>query len=188
MFRLDTHYSCAFSESTFEFIVKSLNDNDGHRETCIAFIDGDAMDIHSVLRTVYDYRKSNRTIYVITLLSAGKTCSAILQHLSDSVVDKKITVAALQGEITRLTNGKPKALSDNLYGDIMGELLKSSQREHQVLKLLIDGYSQTEIADLLHLSIKTVSGYKVKAVKRHGSRNFNTLFMAKFSHNVKNAV
>ncbi|WP_431225678.1 hypothetical protein ACQ86O_07890 [Serratia sp. L9] len=39
------------------------------------------------------------------------------------------------------------------------------------------------MAKMLHLSIKTVSGYKIKAVKRYGARNFNELYMLKFSNN-----
>ncbi|WP_166734141.1 LuxR C-terminal-related transcriptional regulator [Serratia fonticola] len=46
----------------------------------------------------------------------------------------------------------------------------------------MEGYSQSQIAKMLHLSIKTVSGYKVKAVKRHGVRNFNELYMLKFGN------
>jgi DNA-binding CsgD family transcriptional regulator len=52
-----------------------------------------------------------------------------------------------------------------------------------VLKLLLDGHSQYQIAKMLNLSIKTISGYKVKAIKRHGARNFNELYMLKLSKN-----
>ncbi|HFV9294108.1 TPA: helix-turn-helix transcriptional regulator [Serratia fonticola] len=50
----------------------------------------------------------------------------------------------------------------------------------------MEGYSQSQIAKMLHLSIKTVSGYKTKAVKRHGTRNFNELYMKKFSNGLSN--
>ncbi|WP_431224770.1 helix-turn-helix transcriptional regulator [Serratia sp. L9] len=64
----------------------------------------------------------------------------------------------------------------------MGEILKSSQKEYRVLKLLLDGHSQYQISQMLNLSVKTISGYKVKAIKRHGARNFNELYMLKL-HN-----
>lgn len=73
----------------------------------------------------------------------------------------------------------PTALADNVFCDVWGDVLKYSQKEHRVLKLLLECYSQCQIAEMLHLSIKTVSRYKVKIVKIYGARNFNELYIFK---------
>ncbi|WP_447887092.1 helix-turn-helix domain-containing protein [Serratia fonticola] len=186
MFIFDTNYPCHFNKIAFDSIVESLsteqNSNLRHNESYVAFIDGDSNDIYNTIKQIYGLKKEGKTIYVITLLSKGKECSAMVKHLSDFVVDKKIAYADLKNLVKTMDSAQPRTVADNLFGDIWGEVLKSSQKEHRVLKLLVEGYSQSQIANMLHLSIKTVSGYKVKAVKRHGARNFNELYMLKFGN------
>ncbi|ATM75325.1 MULTISPECIES: response regulator transcription factor [Serratia] len=188
MFLFDTDYPCSLSKVTFGSVIEFLNaephanvrDDDGY----VAFIDGDSNDMFGTIKKIYDLRKDNKVVYVITLLSKGKECSVVIKHLSDMVVDKKITFDDLKSLIRVLSTTEPKALADNIFGDVLGGILKSSQKELQVLKLLTEGYTQSQIAAMLHMSIKTVSGYKVKAVKRYGARNFNELYMLKFGNSL----
>ncbi|MEB7886690.1 LuxR C-terminal-related transcriptional regulator [Serratia fonticola] len=190
MILFDTNYPCSLSRTTFNTILETLNSESTISlptgEAYVAFLDGDMTDVHSTIKRIYDLRRENHIIYVITLLSKGKECSYVIKHLSDVVVDKKITYDDLRSLVSVIRATKPKALTDNLFGDIWGEILKASQKEQRVIKLLLEGYSQAQIAKMLHLSIKTISGYKVKAVKRHGTRNFNELYMKKFSKNIHN--
>lgn len=186
MFLVDTQYACPLSKTTFSFIVDALNRerNIGFQnaDSYVAFVDGDSTDIHSILKHIYNLKKENNAVYVITLLSKDKACSSVVKHLSDSVVDKKISYHDLENLVRTLSRMKPKPLADNIFGDVWEDILKLSQKEHRVLKLLLEGLSQQQIAQKLHLSIKTVSGYKAKAIRRHGARNFNELYMKKL-HN-----
>lgn len=188
MFLFDTHYPCPLSKVTFDSVIDFLNaeshSNLRNDDSYIAFIDGDSSDMLGTIKQIYDLRKESKVIYVITLLSKGKECSSVIKHLSDIVVDKKIAYADLKSLIRVLSSTEPKALADNIFGDIWGGILKASQKEQRVVKLLVEGYSQSQIAEMLHMSIKTVSGYKVKAVKRHGARNFNELYMLKFGNSL----
>lgn len=188
MFLFDTNYPCPLSKVAFASLIEVLNSelqpSSHDHNRCVAFVDGDSTDVHNTIKQIYDLRKGNKTVYVITLLSKDKECSAVIKHLSDFVVDKKIAFADLQSLVRVMGAAEPKALADNIFGDIWGEILKTSQKEHRVLQLLIEGYSQSQIAKMLHLSIKTVSGYKVKAVKRHGARNFNELYMLKYGNSL----
>lgn len=186
MFLFDTNYPCLLSKVAFDSIVDSLNAEPNsslhYDESYVAFIDGDSSDIYSTMKEIYSLKKENKTIYVITLLSKSKESSAMVKHLSDFIVDKKLAYTDLKNLVRAMGSAQPKTVSDNIFGDFWGEVLKSSQKEHRVLKLLVAGYSQSQIAKMLHLSIKTVSGYKAKAVKRHGARNFNELYMLKFGN------
>lgn len=188
MFLFDTNYPCPLSKVAFASMIEALNADlqPGMQfdERYVAFVDGDSTDVHNTIKKIYDLRKDNKTVYVITLLSKGKECSAVIKHLSDFVIDKKTAFTDLQSLVSAMGAAQPKALADNIFGDIWGEILKTSQKEYRVLHLLIEGYSQSQIAKMLHLSIKTVSGYKVKAVKRHGARNFNELYMLKFGNSL----
>ncbi|MFV9068875.1 LuxR C-terminal-related transcriptional regulator [Serratia fonticola] len=184
---IDSNYSCALSTITFKSLIASLTCEPTpalyYGEGSIAFVDGDSANIYSVVKSVYELRKNSEVVYMVTLLSKDKDCSSVIRHLSDHVVDKKITYAELGRLIRTMVKAKPKALADNVFGDIWGDIFKSSQKEYLVLKLLLDGHSQYQIAKMLNLSIKTISGYKVKAIKRHGARNFNELYMLKLSKN-----
>lgn len=191
MYLFDTNYPCPLSKVTFATMIEVINSeqhpDSRHDKRYVAFVDGDSTDVHSTIKQIYDLRKANKNVYVITLLSKGKECSAVIKHLSDFVVDKKIGLTDLQNLVKVMRAAEPKVLADNTFGDIWGEILKSSHKEQRVLKLLVEGYSQSQIAKMLHLSIKTVSGYKVKAVKRHGARNFNELYMLKFGNSLSSA-
>lgn len=186
MILIDSNYSCALSKITFNSIIESLNSDLKpvwrYNEGYIAFVDGDSANIHSIVKYVYELRKSSEIVYMITLLSKDKECSSVIRHLSDYVIDKKITYSDLESLIRLMVAAEPKILADNVFGDIWGDILQSSQKEYRVLKLLLDGYSQYQISQMLNLSVKTVSGYKVKAIKRHGARNFNELYMLKLNN------
>lgn len=188
MFIFDTHYPCPLNKVAFESIVESLNAEPKsslrHDERFVAFVDGDSSHIYSTIKQIYSLKKESKAIYVITLLSKGNECSAILKHLSDFIVDKKIAYADLKNLVRALDSAQPKTIVDNLFGDIWGAVLESSQKESRVLELLVEGYLQSQIAKMLHMSIKTVSAYKIKAVKRHGARNFNELYMLKFGNSL----
>lgn len=165
-------------------MIASLNDdlppslryNDRH----VAFVDGDSKGIHFTIKNIHEQRKRNKAIYVVTLLSKDTECSSMVKHLSDSIVDKKTPYVELKNLVKVICAAEPKMLEDNIFGNILGGSMKASQKEHRVLQLLVEGYSQSSIAKKMNLSIKTVSAYKVKAVKRHGARNFNELYMFKF--------
>ncbi len=50
-----------------------------------------------------------------------------------------------------------------------------TERENEVLKLLAEGYANKEIADLLHISIKTVETHRSRIMDKLGSRNLAEL-------------
>lgn len=188
MFLFDTNYPCALSKVAFASMIEDLNSDlqPGMQfdERYVAFVDGDTTDVHNTINQIYDLRNEIKIINVITLLSKNQACSAVVKHLSDFVVDKRIAFSDLQSLVKMIVTAEPKVLVDDIFGDILGKILKTSKKESWVLQLLLEGYSQSQIAKMLHLSIKTVSGYKVKAVKLHGTRNFNELYMRKFANSL----
>ncbi|MEB7886691.1 helix-turn-helix transcriptional regulator [Serratia fonticola] len=183
MIIIDSDYPCAYSKITFKNIIDSLSVDSGtcfpDHDSTVIFVDGNTTDAHNIIKSVYEMRKSGKMVYMVTLLSMKRDCSSVLRHLSDIVVDKNITYDALKRLMVSMVAAEPKVLADNVFGDIWGDILKSSQKEYRVLKLLLEGYSQYQISQMLNLSIKTISGYKIRAVKRHGARNFNELYLSK---------
>lgn len=179
-----TNYDCAFSKMAFETIIDSFREYTELIGSYIAIVDGNANGVHSILKAVYEMRRSGKRVYMITLVSKDKFCSPVICQLSDHVVLRTITCSQLHHLITEMANAKPKSVADSVYGDILGGIFKASQKEYRVLEHLLAGRSQTEISQLLNISVKTVSAYKVKSIRRHGVRNFNELYMLKQNHHI----
>ena len=55
-----------------------------------------------------------------------------------------------------------------------GEL---SGREHEILKLLAEGYSNREIADMLAISVKTVETHRANIMRKHNFKNITELVL-----------
>lgn len=182
MILMNTNYCCAFSQVAFQSIMDSIREDTEFIKGYIAIVDGDSNGIHNVLRNVYEMRRSGKVVYMITLISQDRECSPIVRHLSDYILEKKITSNELEALIRSMLKSKPKRLSDHVFGDIFGEIFKISQKEQRVLELLLDGRSLSEISKLLNVSLKTVSAYKVKSIRRYGVRNFNELYILKHNH------
>ncbi len=141
------------------------------------FIDVDSSDIIGTIKMVNDFSREGISIYVIALISVGKACPPDIKQVSDIVVDKKIKYDVLLGLLKILISAKPKGKCATTINNVCSKLINSTEKEEIVFKLLVDGHSHSEIADMLHMSIKTVSGYKMKAIKRYGAKNFNQLYM-----------
>ena len=60
--------------------------------------------------------------------------------------------------------------SDKENGDLSG-------REREVLKLLAEGYSNKEIADMLAISVKTVETHRANIMKKHNFKNITELVL-----------
>ena len=179
---LNNNYRCSFSRIAFKSIVDSISTAPVAVEACIKFVDGDSSDIHKTLKIVYEMRRTNEMLYVITLINHSKKYSPIIWHMSDCVLEKKISYDKLETIINIILSRKPKVVTDSVFGDIMGDIFRISEKERNVLTLLLNGHSQTEISQLLNISVKTVSAYKNKAVERYGVRNFNELYLNWLQH------
>ena len=61
-----------------------------------------------------------------------------------------------------------------------------SDREYQVFELLVSGKSSKEIADLLNLSVKTVSTYKTRVMQKLGVSSNIELLRYAVKHGLSN--
>ena len=181
---LNTPYPCFLSQLAFTYLIQTLMDEQNtpfsRCEGYIVFIDGDSKETYDQIKSLHKRRKEKNDLYIITLTSHREMLSSAVKHLSDLIVDKKVSFQSLKTLIGNVGTLKPKALEDDIFGDIVGEILRATYKEQRVLTLLMEGYSQADIANMLHLSPKTISGYKMKAIRKTGARNFNDLFFRKY--------
>jgi DNA-binding NarL/FixJ family response regulator len=117
--------------------------------------------------------------YVVEALRAG-ACGYLLKWSAEEELEAAIATV-LKGGVY-LTSALPKELSEWLLKRSVVQLgppEKLSIREREVLQLVTEGRSAKEIADILHVSVKTVEFHKYRMMKRLGVHT--TVELAKYA-------
>jgi len=123
----------------------------------------DCPDVRVLILTVHESQE-----YVAQLLAAGANGYVIKRAGGDELADAIHAVArgeaflhpavvkvVVQDYVQRLQAGAGVGAGDVL-----------TDREREVLQLIAEGYTNREIADLLHLSIKTVQNHRSKIMSK----------------------
>jgi DNA-binding CsgD family transcriptional regulator len=63
-----------------------------------------------------------------------------------------------------------------------------SNREKEILHLVVKEYSNTEIADKLFISVRTVDAHKRNLIEKTGVKNIAGLVIYSIEHNIFNDV
>ena len=94
--------------------------------------------------------------YIIKRAAANELVSAI-QAVSrgGGYLDPMIAKTVISGYVRYLEVGNTQTAHSDL-----------TEREREVLQLVAEGYTNREIADLLHLSIKTVQNHRTKIMRK----------------------
>ena len=132
-----------------------------------------------LLLTIYESDQ-----YVLEAFEAGADGYCIkdssreeLMMAIDSVLDGKTYISpgisdqVMEGFLSNRRRLKKKNRWDTI-----------TQREREVLKLLAEGYSNKEIGDLLHISVKTVETYKARVMEKLNLRSRAALVRFALKH------
>jgi two-component system, NarL family, invasion response regulator UvrY len=112
--------------------------------------------------------------YAVRLLKAGASGYLTKESAPDELI-AAIRKVSQKGKYVSASLGEKLAFYVEADGAQPNhELL--SDREYKVMLLIASGKTVTEIADQMFLSVKTVSTYRVRALKKMGMRN-NAEFM-----------
>jgi DNA-binding NarL/FixJ family response regulator len=94
--------------------------------------------------------------YMIKRAAAQDLVSAVQAVFrGDAYIDPAIAKLVVSGYVSHVQSGSPDSASNNL-----------TDREREVLQLVAEGYTNREIASLLHLSIKTVQNHRAKILRK----------------------
>ena len=106
--------------------------------------------------------------YVAQLLAAGASGYIVKRAAGEELVSAIRTVhrgeAFLHSSITRIVIDEYVRRLQDVDGKSAREVL--SDREREVLQLIAEGYTNREMADLLHISIKTVQNHRSKLMRK----------------------
>jgi len=129
-------------------------------------------------RAIIDARPECRVIvlsmyvereYVRRALKAGATGYVVKRSAAKELVE---AIRAVQNGQRYLSPRVADVVIDDYAGDGKGDLLeKLSTREREVLQLLAEGRTGSEIAQRLALSQKTVETYRARLVEKLGIRD-----------------
>lgn len=106
--------------------------------------------------TQYDDRE-----YILRFLKAGVSGYLLKKAVGSELVTAIRAVA--RGELYLYPSIAKEVVTDYLHGDVRKESDPYEQltdREKQVLKLIAEGYTHKEIADILKISVKTVIAHQ----------------------------
>lgn len=101
-------------------------------------------------------------------LAAGASGYVTKRLAAEQLLD---AIRAVHGGRTHFSvslTGRPAG--DAAQGDAMAGW-QLSAREREVLIFVADGYTNREVAEKLHLSVKTVEGYRARVTRKLGARN-----------------
>lgn len=130
-------------------------------------------------------------------------CIMLTMHNEQGLVEKAIEMGAsgyllktsnkeqLQAAIEKVFRGEPVFLKANetnnqshhfQYSDTDSELIELTQREREILKLIIEGFSNKEIGDKLHISNRTVDTHRTNMMKKLDVHNLAGLIRFAMKH------
>jgi two-component system nitrate/nitrite response regulator NarL len=125
-------------------------------------------------------------VLVLTVRANKEVIGQIVQTGAHAYVRKNASPAELMRAIESLHRGEvvfPPEVVETFFADFVqgkGRSIKPrpqriSDRECQVLSLIVDGYSSKEIAPRLHISMRTVQKHREKIMEKLGVRKATEL-------------
>jgi DNA-binding NarL/FixJ family response regulator len=105
---------------------------------------------------IYRFLKAGASGYVLKKAVSAELISAIRAvHRGSSFLSPDIAPSVIEGYLQK----KDKELEEDPYESL-------TNREKQVLKLIAEGHTNKQIADMLYMSVKTVMGHRTHLMEK----------------------
>ncbi len=122
-----------------------------------------APDVSVLILSMYDDER-----YLFEALKAGAS-GYVLKAQAD--IDLLEAVRAVARGEPFLTPEAQRALIKDVLGEATGRSGELTPREEEVVKLVAEAHTNKEIAEILHLSEKTVENHRSNAMRKLGMRD-----------------
>jgi DNA-binding NarL/FixJ family response regulator len=113
--------------------------------------------------------KPKLRILVLSMHAEQQYAARVLKAGASGYLNKDSAADQLVGAIRKLAAGGvhiPEAAAASMFSGQRAPHEALSDREFEVLRLLVDGLGPTDIAGRLHLSVKTVSTHKTRILEK----------------------
>jgi len=124
------------------------------------------------LTTLTEIKKKYPEIKVIALtgIDSSSLFTQLINSSADGVLHKEISAKELLEAVSDVLKGK-KAYSARIKEQAVNQKPELSNREYQVLDLVVEGYSNSEIGERLNLSAKTIENHRYNLMNKLEVRN-----------------
>src|ERR671918_163753 len=122
-----------------------------------------APDVSVLILSMYDDER-----YLFEALKAGASGYVLKAQADQDLLD---AVRAVERGEPFLTPAAQQALIKDVLGESAGRTDELTPREQEVVKLVAEAHTNKEIADILHLSEKTVENHRSNAMRKLGMRD-----------------
>jgi DNA-binding NarL/FixJ family response regulator len=122
-----------------------------------------APDVAVLILSMHDDER-----YLFEALKAGASGYVLKRQADTELID---AIRAVQRGEPFLTPDAQRALIKDVLARDEGRSTELTQREEEVVKLVAEAHTNREIAELLHLSEKTVENHRARAMKKLGMRD-----------------
>jgi DNA-binding NarL/FixJ family response regulator len=115
--------------------------------------------------------KPKLRVLVLSMHAEAQYAARVLKAGASGYLNKDSAAEALVGAIRKVASGGVhigEAAAASLVGGARSGHEALSDREFEVLRLLVEGLGPTEIGERLHLSVKTVSTHKTRILDKLG--------------------
>jgi two-component system invasion response regulator UvrY len=167
----------AVMQIDFDVLVLDVVMPDGGGFEVLDQLKSYSLDFYTIVLSMYPEEQ-----YALRALKAGAS-----GYLTKDKVPEELIVAIRKV----VTGGKfiTSSLAERLAFEISGEKSEDpheilSNREFQVMYLIASGRTLTEIANELSLSIKTISTYRTRILKKLGLRNTTEIIRYAFKNKI----
>ena len=122
-----------------------------------------APDVAVLILSMHDDER-----YLFEALKAGASGYVLKRQADTDLLD---AIRAVERGEPFLTPDAQRALIKDVLARDEGRSTELTQREEEVVKLVAEAHTNKEIAELLHLSEKTVENHRARAMKKLGMRD-----------------
>jgi DNA-binding NarL/FixJ family response regulator len=118
---------------------------------------------------------SSLPVLILSMHAEGQYAARCIRAGASGYLQKDSSPEEIIGAVERVASGR-RYVSAALAGSIADDVVRGtvppherlSDREFEVFRLIAEGMSPTDIAESLHLSVKTVSTYRTRILEKTG--------------------
>jgi DNA-binding NarL/FixJ family response regulator len=115
-------------------------------------------------------RYQSLKVIMLTGINVGPVFQQFLESKADGILIKDMTGIQMMGAVESVERGE-QVIAPAVEEYLHSEQPQLSSREYQVMELVLEGLNNTEMADRLNISVKTIGNHRFNLLQKLGLKN-----------------